>query len=533
MALQHRRNTGPLAAAQQYLFPSVAGALARGAAQYAIDRARQYKFTSGNTQPRLYKKLLGGHSSEHTPPAMARTSSRAPGAPRRRGRRGRRPPTPVNKRKRSGNATATARRPLKKARASRRRRAVASGGVYTGVARQRTIKKSPGLYERQGASCEIETSGSNIMDNCLYMGVNGCRPYHVGRMIGIALIRHIYRKFYGVDFPSPESELNGSTLPPGVSAGFTIKADRPYQLHFTWMRANSDGTVVTGAQIFTCYDMTTGVSQLVTQFADWFAINVWLTNNVYQGLVSEVRERVTWMEVQVLENDGSTQENVRQKGTIRLEDLRLTAYAYTNVTVQNTTTSETGSFSTDVVDSNPVVGKTFTFRGPTVVVRNPADLRTLAPGAAVTIPWPALNVANHQSGLLLPSTNPPTRYQTVPDTSMFKNLRVAKAVQFQPGESKMFKLKWTFKGTFNYLYRNLAQHCPSSSGAMYNVRDSGMLQTTWLLALEKRIKGTKAVAVNYHMDHYCGARVTGFNKRVLTKEVILLTQSNDPPDLVA
>lgn len=527
MALQHRRNTGPLATAQQYVFPSVAGALARQAAKYAIAKARQYKFKSGNTKPRLYNKLLGGHTAQHTPAAM-RQRSRTPRAPARNGRRARRPSL-INKRKRSG--TATARRPVKRLRFGSRKRVASTGGVYSGVARQRTIRKSPSVYERQGATCEIETSGSNVMDSCLYMGVNGCRPYHVGRMIGIALIRHVYRKFYGVDFPSPESDLNGSTVPAASNTAFTLKADRPYLLNFGWLRANSDGTLTNGCQSFTCYDKTTGVSQLVSQFADWFTINVWLTNNVYQNVVSEVRERITWTELQVLEDDGSVSESLRMKGTIRLEDLRLTAYAYTNLTVQNTTVSETGSLSTDVVDSNPVVGKTFVFRGPTAVIRNPLDLRALAPGASVTVPWPALTVGNHQTGLLLPTTNPPVRYQTVPDTSMFKNLRVAKSVQFQPGESKMFKIKWTFKGTFNYLYRNLAQHCPSSSGQMFPIRDSGMLQTMWLLALEKRIKGTKSVAVNYHMDHYCGARIAGFNKRVLTKEVILLTQSNDPVDL--
>lgn len=397
-----------------------------------------------------------------------------------------------------------------------RRKYVSSNrsGAYSGNYKLPNKKPKSSAYDLVGVTQESEVYGTNTMKFCNYVGFQSLSPTQIGRTIGMAFLRHVMYKFYGIDFATVNDTIwkHNAT---GTTEG------RP--ISFGFFHEQSVGTITNYGSQF--YNIT--AASTVAEFGNWFSINVFMSTS-FGGGGGTTNRILKYLEI--YENQ-TGQTGASTSKMLYLDRLIIQAYSVVKINVQNSTVSDGASKSTDVIDANPITGKMFNFNSLAPMQSQISTYTNSAgTGTSAVLPiWDELQQAD-SNGIVLPPTDPPLLYRTPPRPSMFIRLKSYGSVNFEPGETKSFQLKFSFRGTLNYLMQNLAFSTATALGPTYGARYSRSLGNCLLFALEKRIKGDLEIpiVINYHVDTYTGAKVVGLRRSPMIREVVSNLDNNDP-----
>lgn len=405
------------------------------------------------------------------------------------------------------------------AKMARRYRPSNKSGAYTGEVKLKTIKPKASIYDYKGVKHENETAGTSTMLYCNYVGYQSVRPYEIGRLIGMALMRHVMSTYYMVDFNSPTETI-------WPNADLASVGGKPASFQF-WWEQSLGATTSRGSVTYTL----TGTETLAS-FGTWFTDNVFVNPGSTFGGAGGSSTRIwkdLWVNEPVLTGAGSATYTTVTTKRLRIDKMIISAYSIANFTIQNATASDGQNSLIDVVDANPLRGKLYVMNTMAPMLAN----LTQYAGTTATQTYDELCVAN-SNGLIMPSVDPPLPYRAPPSPQQLERVKGYQHLNFEPGESKSFTLKFRFTGNINYLMQNLNQAGNSSSYTnTYGSRYGKCLGQCMLFALEKRIKGgpaseTAPIILNYHCDHYAGAVIKYFQRTRMDKEIIQQERDNDP-----
>lgn len=390
----------------------------------------------------------------------------------------------------------------------------ATGGQYTGNAKFRLKKRKVGKFALDGATHCNESFGLSTMSGCHYIGFQDVRPREIGRTIGMALIRYVMRRFYGIDYVTTNDKLN-----PYQTA--TLIGGFPVSINFEWEQGLG-ATISVGNELF-----TPATTDTVATFGTWFTTNIF-NNTLFGGNGGSPTRILKWVSFNEIAPVNAAASSTYTVKRLAVDKLVLSAYSYSQLTLQNATASDSISKSTDVIDSNPLSGKIYKLNS---LAPSIANRRYFAAGATVggvaTSNYPQLAWTD-DNGIVLPASNATGQWLNPPPARFFDRVQGEASIGFQPGESKTYRMRWKFTGTINVLMQNLCQSGQDSGGDQYASRYGRCLGHMMLFALEKRIKGDGAVPIdiNYHCDHYTGARVVRIARTAMDRDFTQTDRDN-------
>jgi hypothetical protein len=441
-------------------------------------------------------------------------------------------------------------------------------GSYQG----RFAKPKPartGKFAIRGYRREREEFGSQSQNDVCYLGLSSVTPKEIGQVVGCAFLRNVMKRHYRVDY---EDERDS------VIAGISPLVPFPSRIAF-WREFRVQTSVPTTYAVFATYTFV--ATDTVRDFGQWFEANVFNSPDVGGGyfpvtgtLPVTQQDIVSLYAYQFFEPSGVMSSAVidfpgvyntgagfyapavnlsgetttydaggtgglpaaaatfvdpvqseRQMIPVRIDGMYLTCYSKADMHIQNVTTADQGgdtSLLDDRIDSNPVRGRIFKFKGPLPLVKNN---RNVGPGTGYG-PDEAfrLMVDPNGDGIIKPSTELLGSWRGVPSADMFENCTGITSVSLEPGAIRNFTMQFKFSGLLINLIRGF-----SATYASIRYPAAGRhhaLGTCMLLALEKRVRtgsgvdGQK-VSVNWHADIYSGA-VMGRSKPTTMNRAVMV-----------
>lgn len=354
-------------------------------------------------------------------------------------------------------------------------------------------------------------------DNNNNIGV-ACPMYH----ICVGILREMFKKTWNIGFERHDQRLDelfldgtphngridiiykieplstgvsGSTITPtwGADTSLTLSASSTLQ-----SLANNMAKIIIGTSNFGArgYVISSGVPQKRTLYGVAFA----------QDFASPTGTAYKYIGLTRLDK--------------RIVNVRSTSVIY----VQNQTTSDGLSYSTDVIDANPIAGKIFYFKDPAPKVKYP-----IGTNASVSrTEWKLMHDAN-ADGVIYPnttslgSTTSHSPWEQIPTTDMFVNCSRYSSVSLAPGEMRKLTLKFKFKGP---LQKFIEGHDLGNSDMVEGSTDNPVtdgnpskyqtmnmtsaMGTSVLFAFEKRLStGTNAVGLAVQRNVYASAILSG------------------------
>jgi hypothetical protein len=196
--------------------------------------------------------------------------------------------------------------------------------------------------------------------------------------------------------------------------------------------------------------------------------------------------------------------------------------------IQNVTTADQGGDTAlldDRIDSNPVRGRIFKFKGPLPRVKNN---RNIGPGTGYGPDESfRLMVDPNGDGIIKPSTDLLGSWRGVPSADMFENCTGITSVSLEPGAIRNFTMQFKFSGLLINLIRGFSDTKDDAARSRFpGAGRHNALGTCMMMALEKRVRtgsgvdGQK-VSVNWHADIYSGA-VMGRSKPTTMNRAVMV-----------
>jgi len=427
-----------------------------------------------------------------------------------------------------------------------------------------------GKFAIRGYRREREEFGSQSQNDVCYLGLSSVTPKEIGQVVGCAFLRNVMKRHYRVDY---EDERDS------VIAGISPLVPFPSRIAF-WREVRPSVAVATAYNVEAIYTFV--ATDTVRDFGQWFETNVfnaagfgggYYTTDAaaivaYQDIVSlyayQFFEPSGVMDSAIidfpggytlaaagnptfpliehtpLDPGGSTVNNdavitpvtfyqatqrEREMIPVRIDGMYLTCYSKADMHIQNVTTADQGgdtSLLDDRIDSNPVRGRIFKFKGPLPLIKNN---RNVGPGTGYGPDESfRLMVDPNGDGIIKPSTELLGSWRGVPSADMFENCTGITSVSLEPGAIRNFTMQFKFSGLLINLIRGFAATIDSvrfPAAGRHNA-----LGTCMLMALEKRVRtgsgpdGQK-VSVNWHADIYSGA-VMGRSKPTTMNRAVMV-----------
>lgn len=211
------------------------------------------------------------------------------------------------------------------------------------------------------------------------------------------------------------------------------------------------------------------------------------------------------------------------KAIFRVDKMKIKIRTKNTIYIQNQTTSDANSLSTDVVDTNPVKGRIFLFKhiAPIVryiqsrdstLVRDEYKLMHDVNGDGVI--YPDADVGGDTS-----TTYNNQAWGQIPSTDMFTNCKSFSNISLQPGEIKRFDFGFSYNGYINRFLQGLDLSGLGVSQAQnsYAIARTGSdrsLGTSVLFAFDKRLStGSNGVELAVQRTAQCWVQL-GKTKKV-------------------
>lgn len=368
-------------------------------------------------------------------------------------------------------------------------------GQYAGKSRGRIISKRLTKFDTRGITAEYELNGSSEMVSTNWIGCQAYTQYRLIVNAAMSVLRYLLAK-------------NGRTF---MSASDYIDKrgnTRTGLIQISMQYYPVDGSTPARQE----YNYTvTGSTSTLTDFGVWFYNTVFVAQP--GGVNANAIAQPTVYNITYREYDTDATSAFTIVFSENMFDLNVSAYCHSHLVLQNATLSDSGNANTDVVDTNPLVGKVFNFSGTSIPVLRNNFLFTLQ-GTDNWLIGPTGIIPNQNTdGMLLPqSAVPTTPFNSVPDPSIFYRLRSCYSVNFQPGQSKLFKLSWGYKGSFGALMNKLQLDLVNA-----NPRQTYGLGKCMVVAVENRVRGSANTKFLYHLDQYYGVVVTSRKRHIIPR----------------
>jgi len=423
-----------------------------------------------------------------------------------------------------------------------------------------------GKFAIRGYRREREEFGSQSQNDVCYLGLSSVTPKEIGQVVGCAFLRNVMKRHYRVDY---EDERDS------VIAGISPLVPFPSKISF-WREIRVHDAVATSYDVAVTYTFVS--TDTVRDFGQWFESSVFNSPAFGGGYIptigtipttgTSLMDVVSLYAYQFFEPSGVMSSAViqfptvtpsiggfyspavnaggfttnpsftnepallldavqseRQMIPVRIDGMYLTCYSKADMHIQNVTTADQGGDTAlldDRIDSNPVRGRIFKFKGPLPLIKNN---RNVGPGTGYGPDESfRLMVDPNGDGIIKPSTDLLGSWRGVPSADMFENCTGITSVSLEPGAIRNFTMQFKFSGLLINLIRGFSATINSiryPAAGRHNA-----LGTCMLLALEKRVRtgsgvdGQK-VAVNWHADIYSGA-VMGRSKPTTMNRAVMV-----------
>lgn len=352
-------------------------------------------------------------------------------------------------------------------------------------------------YERNGAVQAKEAHGNLSMQQILYIGTAAFEVDSYFEVLFFAIIRYLQRR-KGIEIASLEDHVNSQPVA-GESNNNALNGLR------IWYKSGPSSA-------------DAGIFGSVTSYV----VNVGATPSSYQDFVNDLRDKIDGIasnnrEIWAIEElrgpqslDGASVGGVTATYRMYADRLKLRVYGYARLNIQNATVSESGSQYTDIIDSNPLNGRIYYYKGDAPKLRQDQRTDINAATQLDNQTWPGFYSAM-DNGIWWPSTLAPREYENVPPPGAFRNITGTRSINLDPGKVTCCVTARRLEGSLSYLW----QRCFVTKSAAQNQQTAATFTDPGLnrglfVALEKRIKGTNTLKVYYHLDQYHGAVVTRY-----------------------
>jgi len=393
---------------------------------------------------------------------------------------------------------------------------------------------SVGKYAYDGYRREREEFGVQSGTDVCYLGMSSVSAKEIGQDVGIALLRKLMRKHYMYEYADERQSARVTMhIPDGP---LTISHPLPKYLRFIRKLEEVNAVIsITAPAQYTFNDTDT-----LRDFGQWFESNVFNSIEYGGGVVgnSDYSTRITLFAYQFVEVDyfdPSTPDPVLSPRAIMpLHSMYVTCYSKADMHIQNVTVADAGgelAYDADRIDSNPIRGRIFKFKGPLPKVKY--DMLIANGNAAVVGNSIALDIDPNADGIIKPAADLTGAWRMVPSTDMFHNCIGVKSVSLEPGAIRNFTLQFNFSGLLVDLIEGM--RATTGSAPLPGGRNLG---TSMVFALEKRVRtgASQAISLNWHADIYSGAVVGGAKRMTMAKGAVIpgtLVSGNDAIDVPA
>lgn len=396
---------------------------------------------------------------------------------------------------------------------SRPRRSMQTAGHYTGKLpfpyKRAKKDKSRVAYNGSQGTFEDTIGGATPVEgaNVAYFGVSSIvkSTYSSSTRLYIAnpvyhyvvgVLRKMFKKTYDVDIESVNqriAELTVGTIPVGIRLYYKVTPLSSGTTAVPSIQSNTTHDVLFSTN--TISDTAIGITGAILLNIEYGARNESFTGDQYELY------GFAFLEL----GGGGT--NAVFRGIYRVDNLKVSIRSTTTVYIQNQTTSDGGSASTDVIDSNPIKGRIYYFPDPNPICQFANINSTVEPWRQ----WKLMQDTNGD-GLIYPDADPSINGTSVdsapwaqlPGTDMFANCKKYSAVAMAPGEMRKINLTFKFYGYFNRFLAGLNlnnTYMGTGRHQISNKRNNNM-GTSLLFAFDKRLStgdGNVKLAVQRHI----------------------------------
>lgn len=374
------------------------------------------------------------------------------------------------------------------------RRSFAPATTVSRFARPSRVNRT--AFSAAGYQREAEVYGTYTCPEVAHIGVQSVRIGEIGEVVGVALLRYIMKKEC-LMYYKDDSEI--------INQGFgSTTGTVPIGITFYGTTARTDASLTTTAMVYNV------ASDTLQQFGVWFSSNVF--NNLSAGgddSASSTFTELTGYSLTYFDaGAGNKPTAIRDLRTIKLS-----VYSKATLKIQNVTAGNNGGLEVTDIGSNPLEGRMFQCKGLVPRVNQSSQFA----GGTDFGSFFNQSVSTSRPGILLPATLPTGNAQGVLNPRDFNYCVNTASVKINPGQIKYYSIGFKFNGLLNRLITGFAQNSASGITARSAIYKDKM-GDCMMISLEKVVRtGPTPVVVGYHADWHTGAKVTGFQIRVMNK----------------
>lgn len=397
-------------------------------------------------------------------------------------------------------------------------------GSYGGKFKKpRKLSRKVNPYLTKGFENTTEVTGTITDPNCVYMAASSMSATRAIESLARALLRRAFEKCVGYPITNVHNTLQGYQ---GGAAPY--HAGDGFMFQLTWMTVDSttgeaQDTYVTGVTD-SIYSITGDAINSVAPA--WTGLMNKLKQWAGRSSTASSANTEIPLRLNVYRRDGNVTLFYLGSGGLDLRNLTVHFETSSAVKLQNRSVSATGSGSTDVVDSNPLIGYLYEFKGGVPMFKNlDQQSGTLRLNRIFDID----GVATARGGEFPGSLTVGSGYvnNEPPKPRFFHNCVKAAKVMIKPGDIKTTYLKYSTKMKLvDYLMK-----VASISNTAFVKQTTQLPGKCVMFALEDMINvnASSLIAISYEVNRVDKCYVSESVQRVAQGTFSQIIQNNLAP----
>jgi len=348
------------------------------------------------------------------------------------------------------------------------------GGKFSKLRKYKKTKIDNLLQRGYGRVTEVKGSVSGV--DSVYLGVTSMYLGSLADVVGTAVLRKLFKKC-GYDISDPNANLELSNNLDTDSAKYRV------------VRKMEDGS---GTTVNVTYDFVAAESLNSLTVNSGFSTSI---VDYAQGTNSNICVKV------YLARLAGTLDWI-QLGSLELVNELVDVQMKTKVSIQNRTAATNGSFDTDRIDSQPLVGKTYKFVRSTPIVNHVGNVGVAPDMTSLFEKW-----YNNTGGIHLISDQSPgfdSVLKKLPSPVYFNNCKSATTSKLEPGEIKDL----TVTNNYTMYYQNFVKKLAwQSIGATAPTKRAQKVGDCVLFGFEERMDSGSAfnITIQYEAENRIAA----------------------------
>lgn len=418
---------------------------------------------------------------------------------------------------------------LRRRKRNRSGRMIQTAGQYTGPFPypKKKNKAHKDIYALRGSRGQSERNIDAVSQrDVAYIGfsslprggTDGSGNYwHTSPMVhlAMAILRMAFKKQYNAEIESPEQMIRDLNLFMNLIPAQQLD---PQSVRL-WYREYPNSVTTTGSSIQPTY--TPSGSVLLPMSSRIVDIVLPLANMLAgpdfgaQGPVNDHTRELYG--IQFIEYDQGAGADV-VKPIIRLDDMYCKVNVKQVIYIQNQTKSDSDNTQINVIDSNPIKGRIYSFNDPNPIIKHYYKSTPLT-----TNEWKLMADVNGD-GIIYPDATIGNTlispWNQLPTGDCFTNMKRYTNISLAPGEMKKYVLTFKFNGLIAAFIRGQYNYTKSGTGTGQvitgRVFGPKALGTSVLFAFEKRLStGTGDVEVAVQQHTFTSAVTLGRRKKTM------------------